>query len=303
MGVIEGLDMTPLRARELVVAALIATITILGCDSSNEAMLEVESLRIGVLPGEGRDSLEHQFGPLVDYFERELQLPCELVLQESYQDLQSAFERGKVDLAWFGGYTFVNVHRSVDAHPLVSRVRDQHFTSYFLVNADSPIKDLADCEDKTFAFGSRLSTSGHLMPRHYLGTWGINPEEYFGDIRFTGAHDITVFAVRDGQVDVGVANSVTVDHLFASGQLSPDEVRILKVTPPYIDYVWACQAKLPASFRNTLREAFLKLSATDEEQAKILSRLRADYFVPVSADRFDTLAEIIDNSSLTADAR
>lgn len=223
-------------------------------------------------------------------------MTCVLVLPESYEELQRTFSNGEIDLAWFGGYTFVNCHRCCGAIPLVSRDRDLRFTSYFLVRANTPGDEINDFRGKRLAFGSPLSTSGHLMPRHFLNSWGINPVEFFSEIRFTGAHDKTAFAVRDGDVEIGVANGNTIDALFQEGKVSAKDVRVLKETPPYLDYVWACQADLPEKFRSRIRDAFLQLTTADPAHADILSGLRAEYFVPVDANAFLELERIIDST-------
>jgi phosphonate transport system substrate-binding protein len=278
--------------------ALLGGAATLGCNSSEPTHARIETLRIGVLPGESRVVLKEQFSPLVEYLEQELAIPCQLVLHGSYEEMQLAFENEQLDLAWFGGYTFVNANRSCNAVALVSRERDFRFTSYFLVRPDDRAAELADFRGKRFAFGSRLSTSGHLMPRRSLQGWKIDPEVFFGEVRYTGAHDETAFAIRDDDCDVGVASSAAIDAMFTAGQLADDDVFILKETPPYVDYVWACQCNIPAAYRTKVRDAFLKLDETNPAHAEILRQLRAEFFVPVHNEDFNELQSLVDELAL-----
>ena len=273
-----------------------------GCGSSDAPSAIHGTIRVGVLPGENRDALRDQFGPLLTYLGSETGVTYELVLHDSYEEFQQAFERRKVDLGWFGGYTFANVYRSSGAVPLVSRSRDSRFTSYFLVRTDNSAHDLNVMRGRRFAFGSRLSTSGHLMPRFLLQNRGIDPESFFREIRFTGAHDRTAMAVRDGEVDLGVANGSIIDTMYASGKLDPREVRILRVTPPFMDYVWACQPHLEPQFRSRLIDAFLDLSVHTPAHKLVLSPLRARYFVPVDIDQFKDLIGIIEQLAIAETA-
>lgn len=283
------------------VFALLGSAATVGCNSSPSTDDKVEMLRVGVLPGESKAALKTQFSPLVEYLAKELGVPCQLVLHDSYEEFQIAFENAEVDLAWLGGYTFVNVNRSSGAIPLVSRDRDLRFTSYFLVRTDETATELADFRGKRLAFGSRLSTSGHLMPRFFLQSWEIDPEAFFGEIRYTGAHDKTAFAVRDGEVDIGAVSGAAVETLSAKTKLA-GEVRILKETPPYVNYVWACHTSVPTAVRTKLRDAFLNLTSMDPAHAEILSRLRAKYFVPVHSDDFRELRSIVDALALAETA-
>ncbi len=282
----------------LLLPAVIGMLVQSGCGSSTGTNTNITTLRIGVLPGENRKALQRQFSPLVAYLQQELDLPCRLLLHESYEELQLAFEDGEVDLAWFGGYTFVNVQRSRGAVALVSRDRDLRFTSYFLVRAGETGTELSDFRGKRCAFGSRLSTSGHLMPRYYLEEWEIDPETFFDEVTYTGAHDKTVLAVRDGETDVGVASSTVVDTMIAEGTIGEDQVRILKETPSYLDYVWACQAEVPPDLRSEIRDAFLKLTPEDPTHARILKHLRAEFFVPVNSESFRELRSIAESADL-----
>jgi phosphonate transport system substrate-binding protein len=269
-----------------------------GCDSSDATGARFDVLRIGVLPGENRATQERNFSPLVEYLEQELGIPCQLLLHDSYEELQLAFEDERLDLAWLGGFTFVNVNRSRGAVALVSRDRDFRFTSYFLVRSDETATDLNDFRGKRFAFGSRLSTSGHLMPRYFLARWGIDPETFFGEVLYTDAHDRTVNAVRDGVVDVGVASGVAVDAMLASGEMSDEQLHVLIESPPYLDYVWACQTKMPPALRTEVRDAFLNLTTENPEHAEILNRLSAKYFLAVDSEDFLELRSFIDSSTL-----
>ena len=268
--------------------------SVIGCEQTVRQPPKLNFLRVGVLPGENKEELTKRVSPLLEHMEQVLGIQCELVLQDSYSELQAAFERGDVDLAWLGGYTFVNVNRSRNAYPLVSRDRDLRFTSYYLVRVDDGGKELEAFRGKRLAFGSPLSTSGHLMPRYFMSEKGVVPEEFFGGITYTGAHDLTAIAVQEGRADIGVASGPVVDAMYSSGQLDRGKVRVLEETPPYLDYVWTCQESIPAETRNQIRDVFLGLSKSNPEHAKVLAGMRAEHFLPVHSEDFDLLREIID---------
>ena len=114
----------------------------------------------------------------------------------------------KLDMAWLGGFTFVQskIRTNGNTIPIVQRAEDAAFTSKF-ITADASVKSLADLKGKTFAFGSPSSTSGHLMPRYFLLQAGIDPDRDFKNTAFSGAHDATVAFVSSGRVDAGVLNA------------------------------------------------------------------------------------------------
>ena len=270
----------------------LTAILLVSCgDRIQDAYKTPEVLHIGVLPDQDKAVLQKRYTPLTDYISKQLGIPCKLVIPDSYEDLVEEFHNDDLDLAYFGGVTFLMANHASGAVPLVIRDVDARFTSYFLVPAEVNYESLSDLKGKRMSFGSEISTSGHLMPRFFLNQKGIEPENYFSEVSFSGSHDATARLVAEGAVDVGVANSVIIDAMFNDGRLSRDKIRIIWETPPYIDYTWAVQPDISDDFRDKLIQAFLELSASNSRDAKILSALNAGIFLPVTLDEFSPLQE------------
>jgi len=170
--------------------------------------------------------------------------------------------------------------------PLVTRDVDNRFTTVLIVDANSPAQSLQDLKDKSFAFGSRLSTSAHYMPRYFLNERNIEPEKFFQDVQYTGSHDKTVYTVRDGKVYAGAVNAVIYKKMLADGRLEKGRVKVLWETPPYQDYAWAISVRMPEAHKISIQDAFLGLSLDDPEHKKILEILGANHFLPLSMKDF-----------------
>ena len=224
---------------------------------------------------------------LVGYLQDATGLEISLSISSSYEDLVDDFTSGRVQLAHFGGLTFVQAEQQSGARPLVLRDVDLRFSSCYLVPASDARGSLADYEGEEFSFGPMLSTSGHLMPRHFLAKQDIVPEAFFASVRHSSGHDQTADWVCDGTVSIGVASCDIVRSMFADGRLSADVLRILKTTPPYVDYVWAVQRSLDASVTSRLRDAFLGLDPTDPAHGAILSANGTTGYLPAGSGDFD----------------
>ena len=286
----------PIRFRIFLHAPALVFVTLLalsGC--GDDAGDEVKSLRIGVLPDESAEELSARYGLLLDYFGRATGIAFELVIPTTYGELLTLFNTEKVDLAYLGGFTFLKARTESGAVPLVMRDVDTRFTSLFLVKGNSPAKSIKDLKGKSFSFGSRLSTSGHLMPRHYLIRENIDPERFFAKVTYSGAHDKTVFLVRDGTVDAGVTNAVTLRRMIKEGKFETKDIRILWETPPYADYVWVAQRRLPEPIREKILEAFLEISLDQEGHETILRQIGANIFLPARSEDFNELQVIGDS--------
>jgi phosphonate transport system substrate-binding protein len=252
-----------------------------------------ETLRIGILPDEGEKTLRKRYIPLFDFLSQETGLPYELVIPNSYEELVRMFGEGQIDLAYFGGATFLRANSEYDAVPLVMRDVDNRFTS-MLVVAGEGFKTFKELQGKRFGFGSKLSTSGHLMPRYFLQVErGVTPEKYFRSIQYSGKHDRTAYWVRDGKVDAGVVNSEIIGRMLADGRLRPGDIRTIWTTPPYADYVWAVHPQVHPVDRERIQRAFLQLSVDNPQHEVILSNLSATGFYPASIADFSMLQQVM----------
>jgi phosphate/phosphite/phosphonate ABC transporter binding protein len=174
-----------------VLAQILSGLTFAAALSLAPAASAQQLFRVTAIPDESPTELQRKFKPLGAYLEKELGMKVEFIPVTDYAAAVEALVNRKVEMAWFGGFTFVQARiRSNDAViPLVQRVEDEKFRSVF-VTADPTIKRLEDLKGKTLSFGSPSSTSGHLMPRSFLLQAGVDPDR---DLRvsFSGAHDAT----------------------------------------------------------------------------------------------------------------
>ena len=274
-----------------IICLAVLSLAISGCDNIGPTPAP-KTLRVSVLPDQNKTALQQRYEPLLKYLGRETGIHFELVFADDYQKLLDGFHNKNIDIARFGGLTYLDAHLNDNAQPLVMRDVDTRFISYYLVAADNPAQSISDFKGKSFSFGSKLSTSGHLMPRHFLAEQNIIPETFFSDVLYSGAHDTTVNWVKQGKVALGVANSDVVKRMYAKGDVSKQQVRILSQTPPYADYVWAVQADLPAATAEAILDAFLKLSFNNPEHTKILMAVGAQAYLPAVESEFSSLASV-----------
>ncbi len=260
-------------------------------------------VRVAVTPNQAEDRLRVQYAPLLNYLASESGLEFELSIPRDYADLLHRFGAGEVDLAWFGGLTFIQAAERSGAVPVAFRDIDMQFTSCYLVAADDPRNEIADFRGESFAFGPTLSTSGHLMPRFYLQRDGLQPEKWFSSVRHSTAHDQTALSVSDGTVALGVANCAIIAALFDNGTLDSSRVRILETTPPYSDYVWAVSPAMSAHRRVALLNAFLALDADVAEHREILRLQGANMYMPAGLADFEIVRIAAMEAGVLADEK
>lgn len=273
--------------KKLVSRALVATLLALGAGAALAQATTV--LRVSAIPDEAPTELQRKFKPLGDYLQRETGLEVQFTPVTDYAAVVEGLANQKIDLAWLGGFTFVQakIRTHGAATPIVQRAEDEKFTSKFIVPLDSPAKTLADLKGKNFAFGAPSSTSGHLMPRFYLAKAGIQPDTDFKAVAFSGAHDATVAFVASGRAEGGVLNASVWDKLVEAKNPNAAKVRVLATTPPYYDYNWTVRPGLDAALTKKLTDAFLKLDPSQPAMKEIMDLQRASRFIPTQVSNYD----------------
>jgi phosphonate transport system substrate-binding protein len=270
------------RARFLKTVAATAIVALSGFAQAQAVF------KITAIPDESPTELARKAAPLVKYLETALGMKVEFTPVSDYAAAVEALANKQVDMAWFGGFTFVqaNVRSGGKAVPLVQREEDEKFRSVF-ISSDPAIKGLADLKGKTVSFGSPSSTSGHLMPRSYLMKANIDADKDFKRVAFSGAHDATIAAVAAGKVDAGALNISVWEKFVTDKKVDPNKVKVIFTTPTYYDYNWTVHADMPVAQREKLTKAFLALSPATPEGKEILELQRATRFVATKASNYD----------------
>lgn len=245
-------------------------------------------LRVTAIPDESPTELARKFAPLGQYLESRLGMKVEWTPVTDYAAAVETLVNKKIDLAWFGGFTFVqaSVRSGGKVIPLVQREEDEKFRSVFISDAGSGIAKLEDLKGRTLSFGSQSSTSGHLMPRSSLLAAKIDLDADLKRVSFSGAHDATIAAVASGKVDAGALNISVWEKFVAEKKVDPAQVKVFYTTPGYYDYNWTVHADMPAALREKIAKAFLDLSPASAEGKAILELQRATRFVPTQIDNY-----------------
>ena len=248
-------------------------------------------LKVSAIPDEAPTELLRKFKPLGAYLEQELGMKVEFVPVADYAAVVEALAADRIDMAWLGGFTFVQARlKTGNAVPLVQREQDAEFTSKF-ITSDPAVKSLQDLKGKTFAFGSVSSTSGSLMPRYFMLQDGINPEDFFSRVAYSGAHDATAAWVQAGKADAGVLNASVWQKLADAGKVDTDKVKVFATTPTYYDYNWTVRGNLDADLQAKIKAAFLALDPAKPEQKAILDLQAASRFIETQPANYEGIEE------------
>src|SRR5690554_584831 len=244
-------------------SALVLSLTALASQAA-------DVLRVSAIPDEAPTELLRKFQPLGAYLEQELGMKVEFVPVADYPAVVEALATDRLDMAWLGGFTFVQVYlKTGNAIPLVQREQDAEFISNF-ITANSEVNSLADLKGKTFAFGSISSTSGSLMPRYFMLQDGIQPESLFSRIGYSGAHDATAAWVQAGRAAAGVLNASVCETLVGNGKVDTGKVQVSAATHSVYVYIRTVLVTLEHAVAEQIKRLFLALDPGNPAAKAIL---------------------------------
>jgi phosphonate transport system substrate-binding protein len=244
--------------------------------------------RVTTIPEEVATEQVRKFTPIASYLEKKIGMKVEFTPVSDYPAAVEALVNKKVDLVWFGGFTHVQaqIRSGGKIVPIAQREEDTKFQSVFIAKTDSGIKTLADLKGKQVSFGSQSSTSGHLMPRHFLLQAKLDPDKDFKRVAYSGAHDATIASVVSGKVEAAALDITVWKKFVSENKVDTKAVDVFYTTPPYFNYNWSVHADMPADLRAKVTKALLDLDANTAEGKEILQLNRATRYIPTSPENY-----------------
>ena len=287
-------------ARFLLISMVTVFIGLLAVSCAQE---EAPTLRVGGIPDQDAQRLARRYEIFADYLSKELDVPVEYVPSVSYSAVVTAFSQNDVQLAFFGALTGVQARlQNPGAQAIVQRAHDAEFHSKYVVRAGDQFADLNSLDDLvgktgdlTITFGSESSTSGHLMPRYFLGRPALTSPTISAHHR-----GFPVLTTKPGSwwrpvpYDVGALAEDVWERAVTEGNADPAEVRELDTTPNYVNYNWTARADFDEvygdGFTDKVQAALLALNP--QEHGEILELFSTERFIATENDNYQAIESV-----------
>lgn len=293
---------------------LVATTAVaaLAAGSFSVAAEEISEFRIGILGGENAQDRLSSNECVRAYIEDLLGVETKLFTPADYDGVIQGLLGGTIDMAWLGASSYAKTYltdpEAVDV-VLVKTNLDGSFAyhSVGFARKDSGITSLEDMAGKTFGFGDPNSTSGYLIPSIEIPeATGATMEsgDYFSDVVFTGGHEQTIVAVKNGDVDGGVTwadgqgnwedgyNSGALRKASDSGIIDMNDIVEIWKSRPIPEGPIVLRSALPDDVKAEV-VAFLEgLHAQDEQCAYNMAAGETAGFRPITHEAYETIIAV-----------
>jgi phosphonate transport system substrate-binding protein len=129
------------------------------------------------------------------------------------------------------GYVLANHQAGAQVISTILYDGKPEYFAIMITHPNSGINSPADLKGRTFAFGDKGSTSGYLIPLHYLMTQGITPEGYFSKVVHT-SHQAIETQVTQGVLDAGADYNRNRNAMIEQGLIKPELSKIIWTSAP-----------------------------------------------------------------------
>lgn len=286
--------------------SMLALLLLTGCpQSESPTTTQSETLRIGFIPSENAQEIEHNAQPLIDKLSQEIGVEVQPFVASDYTGVIESFRNNRLDVAFLTPASYVMAHNEAGVSVILraQRGKSPHYYSVIFTRADNKINSLKDLKGKTFAFGDNLSTAGYIYPLKMLKAAGLNPDMDFENRISSGSHDATVLAVYNGKVTAGAtyANDPAGKDAAWMHILKPEqtkEIKVLQVSEAIPSDNICVSKTLKPELAKKVQDFFLKLGETPEGQKMVQDLYRIDRFVPASDADYQGIRDAIVQSGI-----
>lgn len=314
---------------------VIKTTVTLGTEAENIG-LELNDFTVGIVQSQEKmDAEQHEYMPLPsDANEKATELELQAVVDHpiepaldklkvllaeqlsnevslnvftNYEELVTALEYGKIQLAFLGPTSYVLAHERSGAQAIASMMVEGQadFYSYMITYKDAPWESLEefiqdDSQQLSVAFNEPFSFAGALVPLKELSKWGVGLDlqvHPFENILLTDSYEALGKAVKNKEVDAGFIDSIYYELFQHQGLLDEQMVKIIWQSEPLFHHSWAVSYQVGDKTLKLLQQFFTQLQ--DEE---ILRYFGASGFRAVSDEDYNEVREVIESIEGTADA-
>ncbi|MEM9161252.1 MAG: phosphate/phosphite/phosphonate ABC transporter substrate-binding protein [Verrucomicrobiota bacterium] len=232
---------------------------------SPDRIPQSESLKLGYVPSDPATSdRKAAFEALRDYLESRLETQVELVQTSSYQPAINAMKNGEIDILNFGSYAYLIAENEANAEAFAARGRPDgapyDYQSLIITHRDAPWKTieeaLGQASELKVCFTNKASTSGYLIPKAFIASQGLNPENEFAETRYSNSHVLSILQTAQGQFDLATVSSNSLDDLISSKKIDPHSIRILWRSAAIPNGPVAYRKDLDAELKQQIRETY-----------------------------------------------
>lgn len=258
-------------------------------------------LVFAIIPAENASGVTERYGPFVAYLSKELGTKVTLRIANDYAAIIEGQRAGNIHIASYGPSSFARARMTgakVDAFAIETNLDGtKGYHSVFYVKKDSPYQKVEDLKGKNLGLVDPNSTSGNNVPRFALNGMGIQPDQFFGKVVYTGSHENAIIALQQGTVDMAAnwwndEQESNLQRMVRKGMVKAEDFRIIFKSEQIVNSPIAYLSDLPDDLKKKIADAVHNLHTRDKVAFEKIYEGKSGPLVAVDNKAYDPIIEL-----------
>lgn len=220
-------------------------------------------LRVGLIPSEDAQAMVRASQQVMEQLAARTGMKVKPFVANDYNGVIEAMRSGKIDVAYFGPFSYVLASQLANAEafaiPVSKKSGQSSYQSILITRKDKGLNTVAQLQGKTFAFVDPSSASGHLFPKAGLKGQGVDTDTYFSRVIFSGSHDASILAVANSKVDAAAVAEPIFFNAVAKGHVKAEDFQVVWRSQPIPESPMAWRKSLDATTKQKVATALAEI--------------------------------------------
>ena len=256
---------------------LILLLTILmSCGMKKDDFSNTEELILCLSITEDYDKTVGKKEALEDYLSFCLNMPIKIHQVTNGSAAIEAVKAEKAHISSVGAFSYIVAKTKADITPLattaaVSDTVVHNYSSCLITSKNSSINTIEDLKNQknnlSLAWSYPTSTSGHLVPRAYLKSIGILPND-FKEVLTAENHVAAIYGCIREKVNIAAVSNLTLKVYTQRGKISKNDYKIIWKSKPIQRGAFFIHNKVNKDLKDKIEKALTELHLISKEKAK-----------------------------------
>ena len=257
--------------KALIYLLFLSIIGLSSCQKRNSQ--KIDKLVIGFTAGDDPKEMMTNRTLIANYIKKETGVSkVECFMSTDYAAVIESMRAKKVDIAYLGEMSYILAADRAKAEAIIMTgdPKGRRLTSSVIITGlKSGLKNMDDvkrrAKELSLVFADPASTSGHLYPRHYLVSVGLDPEKSFKSVSFTNNHPSSIYTAVSGKTDLACTFRLALERLIRKNKLKREDFVILWESESYVSTPISVRGDLPQAMKDKIKKAYLELPKKEPE--------------------------------------
>jgi len=254
-----------MRSLIIIVFAIMLTTCVSNSDS------KIKEITFAAIPSDDMAQTAKYTENFSKYLEKELGVKVKHFIATDYTAVIEAMRANKCQICILGPFSYILASQNSGAEAIACMGLKSggmySYKSLLITTKKTGLRNMDDVKKNAshlrLAFTDPASTSGHLVPRGYLTSIGLDPDQSFASVSFASSHAASLLSVYSENIDICAAGSQHFKRLLTKNELDTSRFVILWTSKPMLTDPVCVKNSLPIEFKEKIQKAIIDMPTND----------------------------------------